>query len=342
MREPFLSVVVPTSGRVELFRQTLASLGGQDTRTPWELVVADDSADPADRAVIAQAVSDFDHSALTGCRYLFTAPRLGQSANSNQGLDVAAGAYVRVLHSDDLLAPWGLTRECDLARRIGGDAPLMTSMPRRFSERFIPMGDNCTALVQVEWWIENRLPVGAMLPSTLVFSRRFLDRGIRFDPGYDFCCVWFLTFDLLRAVLDDGGLVAWNTADWVGYRNHGESVSGRLWRTHYAESQKFLHHVLDGGLLRDRLGWDEGRIRTWARLGFRQLRQRGIILFLSAPHDDFDGDVETLYGLMAADADHAYCPYDADDWAFWRTWPRPCSIPRCGNWAKGCAKRFSP
>ena len=115
-----LSVVVPTHGRTDLVTETIESLRRQTLDT-FELVVTDDSPSPADRDAIAAVVRGY--AAATGRRaaYLFTAAGLGQARNTNQGLRAAQGAFVRILHSDDLLAPAALASELTLLsdRRLG-------------------------------------------------------------------------------------------------------------------------------------------------------------------------------------------------------------------------------
>ena len=56
--EAMLSVVVPTHGRTELFRQTLASLEHQ-TLAAFEVIVTDDSTDWNDRSLIQEAAMTY-------------------------------------------------------------------------------------------------------------------------------------------------------------------------------------------------------------------------------------------------------------------------------------------
>ena len=79
-----LSVIVPTHGRVDLFEKTLASIETQ-TCEEFELIVTDDSAKPDDQRAIADAVEQYQNRTKRSAQYVFTAPRLGQAGNTNQG-----------------------------------------------------------------------------------------------------------------------------------------------------------------------------------------------------------------------------------------------------------------
>ena len=120
--ELMLSVVVPTHGRTELFRQTLASLEHQSLAA-FEVIVTDDSTDWNDRGLIQEAVMAYAARTNRTARYLFSKPNLGQARNTNQGLTAATGRFVRILHSDDVLAPRALEAEVALLndRRLNLD-----------------------------------------------------------------------------------------------------------------------------------------------------------------------------------------------------------------------------
>jgi glycosyltransferase involved in cell wall biosynthesis len=117
-----LSVVVPTHGRVDLFDKTLECLRAQ-TFTDFEIIVTDDSPTWDDRREIQEATIKYGHETQRHARYLFSEARLGQARNTNQGLRAAAGRFVRILHSDDLLAPRALETEMTLLndRRLNLD-----------------------------------------------------------------------------------------------------------------------------------------------------------------------------------------------------------------------------
>lgn len=120
-----LSVVVPTHGRVDLFRSTLDSLRRQLTDF-FELIVTDDSREAGDRESISDAVSAYASATGRAARYVFTTPGLGQAGNTNQGLRAARGDLLRILHSDDVLHPASRAWEID-------QFPLLPFDEQRFS-----------------------------------------------------------------------------------------------------------------------------------------------------------------------------------------------------------------
>ena len=123
-----LSVIVPTHGRVDLFEQTLATIEAQ-TWDEFELIVTDDSAMQTDQDAIEAAVEQYRNRTKRSARYVFTSPKLGQAANTNQGLHAASGQILRILHSDDLVRP-GLFRVGSPAiQAVSRDQALIPRLP---------------------------------------------------------------------------------------------------------------------------------------------------------------------------------------------------------------------
>ena len=78
---PLYSVVVPTCGRVALFRETLACIAKQ-TYSRIELLVPDDSPQADDREQIRRAVEGFQAETGHSAKYIFSGARLYQAANT--------------------------------------------------------------------------------------------------------------------------------------------------------------------------------------------------------------------------------------------------------------------
>jgi len=100
-----MSVVIPTLNKVELLRQTLAALRGQDLGRPgaWEVVVVDDGSSDGTAAYLG-AQSDWHSPELRVVR----PPRnVGRAAARNLGAAVAGGDFLLFL-DDDIVAPAGL------------------------------------------------------------------------------------------------------------------------------------------------------------------------------------------------------------------------------------------
>ncbi len=100
---PLISVVVPLYNRVDVIKETVASVQGQ-TYPHWELIVVDDgSTDGSDGVVKALAEQDKRIKFYRRDRQ----PN-GGSACRNIGFEKSTGSYVIFLDSDDVLAPFCL------------------------------------------------------------------------------------------------------------------------------------------------------------------------------------------------------------------------------------------
>jgi hypothetical protein len=270
-----LSVVVPTHGRTDLVAETIDSLRRQTLDT-FELIVPDDSPTSEDRDAIAGIVRDY--AAATGRRasYLFTAPGLGQARNTNQGLKAARGAFVRILHSDDLLAPAALESELTVLddRRLG--ARMLFHHVEPFVRRPRFAGTPSLSLVQPSLLARSMLHSGTPLPSATVVARTLLEEiggGMRED--FDFLCDWDFALRLIVAEHRRHGAIALVSPGYVGWRQHPDSTTGRLWHRHFLEHEQLMGELardaaLTESLIGDRLARDEFFARA-VRYRYRRL-----------------------------------------------------------------------
>ena len=108
---PTLSICIPAFNRPEHFRTALRSAlsAPPALRSKLELVVSDDSTDPAVGEVWRQEHGAAGHEGVREGRstYHHNAPALGMAANWNRCIDLASGRYVLILHDDDFLLPGG-------------------------------------------------------------------------------------------------------------------------------------------------------------------------------------------------------------------------------------------
>lgn len=309
---PLISVVIPVTGRVDLLGETLESLRLQSFRD-FEVIVTDDSPDEGDAGAIMALVDRFTEKAGVPTQLLRTSPRLGQSRNTNQGLAAASAPWVRVLHGDDLIAPHGLQREADLIAKYAPAAEIFTIDLLKFTNRFTPVGASNHALASAHWWVVNIMPYRSMLPSGTLFHRRFLDDGLRYDPAYDFCCDWVFTLGLLAGAHARDSLIVHSTWDWVGYRQHEDSVSGRGWKTHYIEARRLLNHMLEGGLEAAGFTLTPQEMDSIRGVGWESLRTRTMSLLRHLSPEQLEQVAEELFELMVEDAGMACSPFGPDD-----------------------------
>jgi glycosyltransferase involved in cell wall biosynthesis len=104
-----VSIILPTFGRLQYLRATVASVYRQTFRD-WELIVADDGSDPETRAYLRTLQTDSRVTLLwlthTGIPAVVRNAALGQ----------ARGEFVAFLDSDDLWAPEKLSRQMAILR----------------------------------------------------------------------------------------------------------------------------------------------------------------------------------------------------------------------------------
>ena len=107
--QPLVSVILPTFGRLEYLRATVASVYGQTLRD-WELIVADDGSDAETRAYLRTLEAD------SRVRVLWLTHTGIPAMVRNGALRGARGEYVAFLDSDDLWAPDKLSRQVAILR----------------------------------------------------------------------------------------------------------------------------------------------------------------------------------------------------------------------------------
>lgn len=242
MPEPLFSVVVPTHGRTDLFLETLQSLERQ-TIDRFEVIVTDDSASQEDRAAIADAVRRYATTTGRNAEYLFSRPSLGQAANTNQGLAKARGALVRILHSDDLLAPRALEAEVALMTDEALNLGLLFHEVEPFQGT--PRFDRQPALslVQPSLLFQSAMHSSTPLPSATVFRQEALRAigGMRED--FDFLCDWEFFHRLLVLEHTRHRFIGRASIGYVGWRQHPDSTTGRLWHRHFLEHEQFMREL---------------------------------------------------------------------------------------------------
>jgi glycosyltransferase involved in cell wall biosynthesis len=108
---PRVSIVIPTYRRPALLAEAVASALGQTGFHDYEVLVLDNDADAPTPNSAEEMVARYGDPRL---RYLRNAQNLGMTGNWNRGLEVARGAWMTLLHDDDLLCPAFLERMAPL------------------------------------------------------------------------------------------------------------------------------------------------------------------------------------------------------------------------------------
>ncbi len=260
-----MTVVIPTHGRVDLFLETLASLEKQ-TLSAFEIIVTDDSVEDQDRKAIKKAALDFQEKTGHTANYLFSEPRLGQAKNTNQGLRVAQGELIRILHSDDLLAPRALEAEVSLMTHNNLTLEVLYHLVEAF--RHAPSFDKQPqlSLLQPSLLFKSVMHSGTPLPSAIVFHRQVLNRigGMRED--LDFLCDWEFCTRLVNDQLCRQNFIGQLSSGFIGWRVHGDSTTGKLWHRHFLEHEQFMNELKSNTRLASELiGDKQSQLEFFAR-----------------------------------------------------------------------------
>jgi glycosyltransferase involved in cell wall biosynthesis len=125
MKNPLVSVIIPTYNYAHLITETLQSVVAQ-TYTHWECLVIDDGSTDDTHQVVANFIQEFREFKI---RYTRTANG-GTSAAKNAGLEQASGELIQFLDADDLLSPDKLQIQVALLEQ--NDAALVFSDSRSF------------------------------------------------------------------------------------------------------------------------------------------------------------------------------------------------------------------
>lgn len=269
-----LSVVVPTHGRVDLFFLTLASLEKQ-TLDAFEIVVTDDSKQWKDRSAIQEATMDYSRRTGRPARYLFSTAGLGQAKNTNQGLMAARGRFVRILHSDDLLAPQALEAEVALLNDSRLNLDVLYHLVEAFTDTPRFNQKPSLTMVQPSLFFRSCLHSGTPLPSATVFRRELLDEigGMRED--FDFLCDWEFFVRLLTSQYRRHKFLGRLTPGFIGWRVHPNSTTGKLWHRHFLEHEQFMNEMradreYSEAMIGDE-GYRDGFYATAVRYRYRRL-----------------------------------------------------------------------
>jgi len=249
-----MSVVVPTHGRVALFKHTMASLYAQTAKGFFEVIVTDDSSQSHEQDEIRHIVEDYRAKGFDA-RYIFTKPNLYQAANTNQGFMTTSGKYIRILHSDDLLAPECIETEIKVFENNPSvdcfyHDPLLFENDIEFSKSqitdFTAGWEKFRQVRNVDIldeWLRGPIFTGTVLPSCMVFKKTLLNRIGGMKESYRFLCDWQLFYDFLIDANRHGKAMINISKGHVGWRVHSDSVTGTLFVTHYLEHLDFIKNI---------------------------------------------------------------------------------------------------
>ena len=243
-----MSVIVPTHGRVSLFKETLKSLLMQ-TSKEFEIIVTDDSSKTEEQMAIKKLVEDarITNNEIS-IKYIFSVPNLLQSKNTNQGLENASGEYLRILHSDDILAPNCIETEIE-AFEENPDCYFLNHSAKLFSKNFDYNKKEKIFISKFnifDNWLKCNIFTGCMLPTSLAFRREvYLNIG-GLNEKYKFLCDWDFFFRMiLNEYLSCRPEALFISGSLVGWRQHNESITSTMSLTHFYEHKELIDNIIE-------------------------------------------------------------------------------------------------
>ena len=111
MAEPLVSVCIPTYNRAEFLEETIESVLAQ-TFTDYEIVISDNCSTDNTEEVVQKYVAN-GHN----IRYQRSDETVVACSNINRSLLLAEGKYIKLLFSDDKLAPACLEKFVDIMEK---------------------------------------------------------------------------------------------------------------------------------------------------------------------------------------------------------------------------------
>lgn len=238
-----MSVIVPTHGRVELFKETLKSLECQTTND-FEIIVTDDSNFEYERDEIKILIKNFKRKNIN-IKYVFTKANLYQAKNTNQGLKFANGKYIRILHSDDIIANNCIEEEIKLFEKYN-DIDIFYSHKINFINTEDIIFDNKYIklnIISPKIWLQSTIFTNTIIPSCICFRKSLLNKVVGLYENYNFLCDWKLFFDLLIISYKEDKKIGCIQSQFIGWRVHNNNISSNLIFEHFLEHKDFIKNV---------------------------------------------------------------------------------------------------
>jgi glycosyltransferase involved in cell wall biosynthesis len=257
--KPKFSITIPVYNRSEYLRAAVRSCLGQGEQD-FEVIISDDCSSE-DLHVVAASFGD------SRIQYSRSETRLGAARNHQRAVSLSTGAYVLVLHSDDLLLPNCLEMAGEaLDDREGASAVYfsVTYLIGSIADGSLPMpkvnfADQWT--LQKNMWLEKFHGTG---PTCCLFRRCAFESVGGFRTSLRLAYDWDL---YMRFVAGDGGVIFLPQVLAV-YRKHEEqSVQARPFDG--------LYDMLDLWRMNEYSHWPSREIADLALTALSQSMRRG-------------------------------------------------------------------
>ncbi len=169
---PLVSVVLPTRGRPELVRASIAAIVAQDYPGPLECLVIHDQEEP-DQALAELGAPGREITVMSNVH------SAGLAGARNTGLDVAEGAFVATCDDDDVWHPEKLSRQVALMRQEPDLLVVGSGIRLLFPNDRIVEWPGRAARIEQSTLLRNR--VKELHSSTLLMRRDAFAKAGRYD-----------------------------------------------------------------------------------------------------------------------------------------------------------------
>jgi glycosyltransferase involved in cell wall biosynthesis len=248
-KTPFMSIVIPAHGRIDFLQEVFDCLK-QQTFNDMEVIVSDDSNKKSERKIIKEKLLEFHKTTGIDTKYIFSQKNLGQSKNTNQGLNHIRGSWCRILHSDDLIHPNLLQTEYNLINQNPDMIAILHDIfwfsEKKELENINPNDKkDIFALRDAKFIIDRALHTHCPIPSSLLFKTDMLKTIGFFDPSFKRACDWeFWSRIVIYAYKNNYKLMHAQTKQ-VFYRTHcGQNKNKILTKlSNYEEYRKIANYV---------------------------------------------------------------------------------------------------
>lgn len=229
---PFFSIVIPTHGRLDLFLQTLECLKKQ-TFKDFEVIISDDSSSKKERKIIKDALLKFHSETNIDIKYIFSKVNLGQSKNTNQGLNHIRGRWCRILHSDDIITSDLFETEQKLTEKYNDMIAIFHNIVPFYTNVEIEkllgnIAEDNFVLHDANYFIVNSIHTDCPIPSALLFKAELMQNIGKLDPNLIRGCDWdFWNRIVLYALQNDFKLLHAQDKK-VFYRLHNKQNKNKI------------------------------------------------------------------------------------------------------------------
>jgi glycosyltransferase involved in cell wall biosynthesis len=214
------------------------------TLTPIEVILVDDGSDDGTEHLVARG--------YPGVRYLRQEKR-GVSAARNRGIEVASGAWIALLDSDDAWLPGKLDAQREAMRRQPNARLCHTE--EIWVRRGVRVNPKLKHAKSGGWIFHRCLPRCAISPSSALISRELLEEAGGFDEDLPAC----EDYDLWLRVCAREPVVFVDQPQIVKYGGHADQLSRRHWGMDRFRVRALEKLIADGSLSRE---YRQAAIRT--------------------------------------------------------------------------------